>query len=130
MLATVSDITTRLGRPYSSPEEEAQVAAWLEDVEALILERIPDIEAAIIAGSPSYQTVTAVVSAAVIRKINNPTGKMQERIDDYSYGLTSTAANADLSLTDAEWSRLMPSVSSGAFSVRPFSEPDAVVWPW
>lgn len=130
MFATVTDIATRLGRPYVSDEEEAQVAAWLEDVETLILERIPDIEAAISLGAPSYNTVVAIVAAAVIRKINNPTGKIQERIDDYSYGLTAAAANADLSLTDAEWARLMPSLGSGAFSVRLASEPDRVAWPW
>ena len=130
MFATTTDISTRLGRAFSGPEESAQVAAWLDDVEASILERLPDFIERVAAGSPSMQTVIAVVSAVVIRKINNPTGKLQERIDDYSYGLTATAASADLALTDAEWARLTPASASGAFSVRPGYESGSTSWTW
>ena len=130
MFATTTDISTRLGRAFSGPEESAQVAAWLDDVEASILERLPDFIERVTAGSPSMQTVIAVVSAVVIRKIDNPTGKLQERIDDYSYGLTATAASADLALTDAEWARLTPASASGAFSVRPGYESGSTSWTW
>lgn len=130
MFATTTDVSTRLGRAPVDNSELAQWQAWLDDVEALILERIPGMVDAIVAGAPSVQTVTAVVCAVVIRKVNNPTGKLQERIDDYSYGLTATAATADLELTAAEWARLTPSASSGAFSIRPGYESDGIEWAW
>lgn len=130
MYATPTDISTRLGRPFSDADETAQVTAWLDDVEASILERLPDFMDRIAAGSPSLQTAIAVISAVVIRKINNPTGKLQERVDDYSYGLTAAAASADLALTDAEWARLMPAAASGAFSVRPGYDSGSTEWAW
>ena len=130
MLATTNDVQTRLGRPASDETETAQWRAWLDDVEALIFERVPGIVTAISAGSPSAQTVTAIVCAVVIRKINNPAGKLQERIDDYSYGLTAAAASAELELTPAEWARLTPAASSGAFSIRPGYDSGSTAWEW
>lgn len=130
MFATPADIATRLGRALDEPAEAAQVSAWLDDVEASILERLPDFSARIAAGTPTMQTAIAVISAVVIRKINNPTGKLQERVDDYSYGLTATAASADLALTDAEWARLTPASASGAFSVRPSYDTGSTAWEW
>lgn len=130
MFTLATDVATRLGRALAEPEEAAQVQAWLDDTEALVVERIPDLMDRVAAGSPSLQTVIAVVSAVVIRKINNPTGKLQERIDDYSYGLTATAASADLALTDAEWARLTPASASGAFSIRPGYESGSTSWTW
>lgn len=130
MFATTTDISTRLGRPYASADEQLQVQAWIDDLEALILERIPGIITGITDGAPSAQTVMAVVCAAVIRKINNPTGKLQERIDDYSYGLTAVAASAELDLTPEEWARLTPAAPSGAFSIRPGYDSGATDWAW
>jgi len=129
MYATTSDIQTRLGRPFADAAETAQVQAWLDDVEARILQRIPDLTDRIAAGTPTQAVAIAVISDVVIRKINNPTGKLQERIDDYSYGLTASAATSDLMPTPEEWAQLMPAARSGAFSVRPYSEPDAYTWP-
>jgi len=129
MYATITDIQARMGRSYASADEQAQWQAWLDDVEARILQRIPDLTERIVAGSPSQAVVIAVISDVVIRKINNPTGKLQERIDDYSYGLTASAATSDLMPTPEEWAQLMPAARSGAFSVRPYSEPDTYAWP-
>lgn len=130
MYATVTDVTTRLGRPLADAVETAQVQAWIDDVEGLISSRIPALDDAVDSGAPTAAAVTAVVCAVVIRKINNPEGKLQERVDDYSYGLTATAVeHADLTLTNAEWGRLMPTSGVGAFSIRPGYE-QAEVWPW
>ena len=71
--------------------EAAQVTAWLEDVESIILRRIPDLDARVTAGNPPAATVVRVEANAVIRKIRNPDGKVSETIDDYTYRLGGDA---------------------------------------
>lgn len=122
--ASIDDVSTRLGRPITDPLEVAQVTAWLEDVESIILRRIPDLDARVTAGNPPAATVVRVEANAVIRKIRNPDGKVSETIDDYTYRLGGDARRSDLFLTDDEWSEILPVVISGAFSTRPGFEPD------
>ena len=121
MYAALTDVATRLGR---TPEgaEAAQITAWIEDVEGLIAERIPTL--ADLAADPDYaRRLGAIICAVVIRKVDNPTGKLQERIDDYSYGLSADVVrSSDLTLTDAEWARLSPISASGAWSIIPARE--------
>lgn len=118
--AAVADVSTRLGRPITSTPEIAQVNAWLGDVEAQILARIPGFAAAVIAGAPSTAVVVMVEANAVIRKIRNPDGKVSEDIDDYRYRLNADAARGDLFLTDEEWAWLTPESPSAAFTVTPY----------
>ena len=122
--ATVADVSTRLGRPITEPLETAQVTAWLEDVEGMILRRVPDLTERVAANNPLLATVVKVEANAVIRKIRNPDGKVSETIDDYTYRLGGDARRSDLFLTDDEWSEILPVVISGAFSTRPGFEPD------
>lgn len=128
--ANLTDVADRLGRPISDPDEVKQVNAWIGDVEVIIRSRIPDIDDQIGDGALSSDVVTMVTTNAVVRKALNPTGKQNERIDDYSYGLTEDAARGDLFLTESEWGLLMPVSASGAFSVRPGFDPDRRCWPW
>lgn len=130
MYANLSDVADRLGRPITDELEVKQINAWIGDVEAIIRTRIPDLEDRITAGVPSLEVVGMVVTNAVVRKALNPTGKQNERIDDYSYGLTEDAARGDLFLTAAEWELLLPASGTGAFSVRPSFEPDRRHWSW
>lgn len=117
--ATITDVSTRLGRTISESAEIAQVNAWIADVEALILHRIPDLAQQIVDGNVLASAVKTVVCQSVIRKIKNPDGKQNERIDDYSYGLSQDAARVDLFITDDEWSMITPRGTSGAaFSIR------------
>lgn len=127
--ATVADVGTRLGRPITEPAEVAQVNAWLGDVESLILARVPNLVELVDDGRPTAATVAMIEANAVIRKVKNPDGKQNERIDDYSYGLNADAARGDLFLTDAEWALLLPVSASGAFSTRPGFEPDCGLRP-
>jgi len=103
--ATVSDVEVRYGRTLTTAES-AQVGAWIEDLEAEILERIPDLEVLILAGRPTLATLKRVVSAAIVRKLQNPSGLRTRTvaIDDYSTTETVDAANSAgyLGLTDAE----------------------------
>jgi len=127
--AAISDVSTRLGRPITDPNEVAQVQAWLEDIEAMILARIPDLADLVAAGTPPVQAVVMVESNAVIRKIKNPDGKVSEGVDDYNYRLNENARKGELFLTDDEWELLTPNVVSSAFSTRPGFEPDRGWWP-
>lgn len=117
--ATVTDVSTRLGRPITDPLEVAQVQAWLSDVENLILARIPTLAVLVAAGSPTASVVAAVEANAVIRKIKNPDGYSSETIDDYTYRRNEDARRGELFLTDAEWALLFPDAGGGAFTIRP-----------
>lgn len=117
--ATLTDVSTRLGRLITDTDEVAQVQAWLDDVSAIITARIPDLDAGIALGTPSAAVVAMVSANAVIRKIRNPEGKVAEDVDDYRYRLNADAARGDLFLTDEEWALLSPTSSGGAFTITP-----------
>ena len=124
--ATVNDVEVRYGRTLTAAES-AQVSAWIDDLEAGILERIPTIEDLILLGRPTPATLRRVVSAAIIRKLQNPQGLRTRTvaIDDYSTTETVDAANSAgyLGLTDEEWSLLLPGSGGGAFTIRPYGAP-------
>jgi hypothetical protein len=124
--ATVNDIEVRFGRTLSATEV-AQVTAWIEDLEAEILEGVPLLEALILAGRPTTGTLKRVISGAVIRKLQNPEGLRTTTvaIDDYSTTKTVDSANSTgwLGLTDDEWSLLLPGSSGDAFTIRPYGAP-------
>ena len=124
--ATVSDVEVRYGRTLTTAET-AQVGAWIDDLEAEILERIPALEALIVLGRPTAATLKRVISAAIIRKLQNPSGLRTRTvaIDDYSTTETVDAANSAgyLGLTDDEWSLLLPGSSGDAFTITPYGAP-------
>ena len=121
--ATVSDVEVRYGRTLTTAES-AQVSAWIDDLEAEILERIPLLEALILAGRPTVGTLRRVECAAVIRKLQNPEGLRTTTvaIDDYSTTKTVDSANSAgfLGLTDEEWNLLLPGSSGDSFTITPF----------
>jgi len=124
--AAVTDVEVRYGRTLSAPES-AQVTAWIDDLEAEISERIPNLLDLIVAGRPTDATLRRVICAAVIRKLDNPKG-LQTRtvaIDDYSTTERPAEGNADgvLKLTDEEWSLLLPGSSGDAFTITPYWAP-------
>lgn len=133
--ATVADVEVRYGRSLSAAES-AQVTAWIDDLEAEILERIPNLADLVVAGRPTAATLKRVISAAIIRKLQNPSGLRTRTvaIDDYSTTETVDAANSAgyLGLTDDEWNLLLPGVSGESFTIRPYGVPgyaaDPSVW--
>ena len=120
--ATVSDVEVRYGRTLTS-SESGQVEAWIGDLEAEILERIPTIEALILAGRPTVPTIARVISQAIIRKLDNPKGLKSRTvaIDDYSTTeqpwIEGTPGGGP-ELTDDEWSKLLPGSSGDAFTIN------------
>lgn len=127
------DVEKRLGRPLS-PAESLQVEAWLEDLEAQIVYRIPTFAELVAAGTPSEAVVRAVMCTAIIRVLNNPKGLRQSTvsIDDYSRTETvdTTASSGALYLTDDEWSMLLPGTSGEAFTISPYGAPDRATGWW
>lgn len=119
--ANLQDVQTRLGRAVSDASEVDQVNAWIADVEATIQTRISDLPDRVADDANYAALVKKIIAQIVCRKIKNPDGKQNERIDDYSYGLGSEAARADLKPTEDEWEELAPGSSSGseAFTIRP-----------
>lgn len=115
--ATVADVAVRLGRPIVDTAEVAQTEAYLGDVEQMIVARIPDLDEQVTNGTLPGAVVVTVESNAVVRKLRNPDGKVQERIDDYSYGFAKEAARSDLFITDEEWAMLTPGSSDGAWTI-------------
>ncbi len=118
--ANLSDVQTRLGRTVSDASEVAQINAWLSDAETVITGRISNLVALVTAGTIPLATVVMVECRAVIRKINNPDGKQNERLDDYSFGLNPDQAKGEIFLTDEEWEMVTPDTGSAeAFTIRP-----------
>lgn len=119
--ADVDDVAVRLGRAVSDAAEEEQIEAWLDEAEQIIAGRIRDLAARIADGRITVATVALVEARAVVRKVKNPDGKQNERIDDYSYGLVEDAAKGEIFITDDEWALLLGTTASGsgAFTIRP-----------
>ena len=125
--ATVSDVEVRYGRTLTA-SESAQVTAWVEDLEAEILERIPALEALILLGRPSLGTLRKVLTSAIIRHLDNPKGLKSRTvaIDDYSTTeqpwIQGTPGGGP-ELSDDEWSKLLPGSSGDSFTITPFGAP-------
>nr|DAV79559.1 MAG TPA: hypothetical protein [Caudoviricetes sp.] len=98
--ATVLEVAVTLGRPITDPEEQKQITNWIEKVERIIAARLGDLHRL----DPAI--LSDVITEVVARRVRNPDGKRNERIDDYSYTLEAAAASAELALTEAEWARL------------------------
>ncbi|MEE6273515.1 hypothetical protein V2J56_09170 [Georgenia sp. MJ206] len=112
--ALATDVATTLGRPLADfdSDEMNQVNRWIKGAELLIRLRLGDLAAL------DVEALNYVIAEVVARRVRNPEGKQNERIDDYSYGLNPEAARAELHITDAEWAMLTPVREAGAFTIR------------
>lgn len=130
--SNITEVGVRLGRPITDADEIKQVNAWITDVESIIRTRITDLNERVNEGKIHLNDLTRVICNAVIRKIKNPDGKQNERVDDYSYGLTEHAARGELFLTEDEWESLLGVAADGdAFMIRSVPEPgfaDEACW--
>lgn len=103
--ATVEDVQRRFVRDLED-QEEIVVAARLDDVENIILSRIPDLEEKVASGKIRESVVVMIEAEAVLRLIRNPDGYSQETDGNYSYSISSQVASGRLSITDDEWRML------------------------
>jgi len=118
--ATVEDVEARFSRELTD-HERIVVENRLEDVEAMIKTRIPDLDEKIANGEISEQVVVMVEAEAVLRVIRNPDGFTQEVDGNYSYSMSSATAPGRLLIRDDEWGML--GVSGGIFTLRPYFKP-------
>lgn len=125
--ANVSDVEVRYGRTLTA-SESGQVTAWIDDLEAEILERVPALDALIAAGRPTVPTLIRVICGAIIRHLDNPKGLKSRTvaIDDYSTTeqpwIQGTPGGGP-ELSDDEWSKLLPGSSGDAFTITPYGAP-------
>lgn len=122
--ATVADVEVRYGQTFAAAQV-AQVTKWIGDLEAEILERIPNIAELIVLGRPTLATLSRVISTAIIRHLDNPKGLKSRTvaIDDYSTTeqpwIQGTPGGGP-ELSDDEWAKLLPGSSGDAFTIRPW----------
>ncbi|NWJ71711.1 hypothetical protein HX744_14490 [Pseudonocardia sp. ICBG1122] len=114
--ATTDDVLVRhLGE--MTPEAEAAIEVRLDDVEALIKVRIPDLQEKVSSGAINLSLVVLVESEAVLRLLRNPDGYTQETDGNYSYTLSAAVASGRLEIREDEWSLL--GVRSGLMVLSP-----------
>lgn len=140
--ADPSDVAVELGRSPSSAAEAEQWQAWIDRTERAIVRgfRRADLDLAVQVelGNPTEADVADVEVAAVIRKIQNPTWgetSYTRSLDDASQTTRRDGAGTSdpLELLPGEWSVLLPAAAGGAFSIRPYHEPDRcdpLWWPF
>ena len=131
--ATPADVAVELrGSTTVSTEEQAQWQQWLDrverDISRAFRRRGLYLNDQIAKGDPDADTVKDIEVAAVARKVENPSGDTSTTvsIDDGSVTRRKEGAGtvAGLDLTNDEWAKLFPAMTSGAFSIRPYHEPD------
>lgn len=105
--ASLSDLEARSFRDLTA-HEQSIAQTWLDDAWALLLGRRPDLEADITADRVSESTVIRVLVSMVLRVFSNPDGKLEERIDDYSYRRDSLVSSGVLHLTPDELADITP----------------------
>jgi hypothetical protein len=115
--ASLSDVVARLGRELSD-EESVLVGTRLEDVERMIVRRIPDLEEKVSAGSVVEEDLIQVEAEAVLRLVRNPDGLYMETDGNYSYQFSRESASGRLEIRPEEW-RMLGVRPGGVFSLAP-----------
>lgn len=113
--ATFADVEARY--PEVDASLATQVETLLDDVEILILQRIPDLDAQITAGTISERMVVMVECNAVIRVLRNPDALVSETDGNYSYMRSAAHASGMLEILTDEWDLL--GQNSGFFMITP-----------
>ena len=70
----------------------------------------------------SQPALDYVVREAVVARFRNPDAREYEAIDDYRYGMPKETQR--VTILPEWWNLLDPDAGSGAFSARPYFEPD------
>lgn len=115
--ATATDVQTLAGRSLT-PEETALAERRLDQVERMILRRIPDLDGRIASGALVAADVADVEAEAVLRVIRNPDGIASETDGTYGYTRSREAADNSLRITAEEWKLLGVTVGK-MFAITP-----------
>lgn len=115
-IATVDDVQDRYGQVLS--EEERRLAkVLLQDVEAILRGRLPDLEQHATDDVHFRARVVMVEANSVLRVLRNPEGYRQEVEGNYSYSISAAVASGHLFVMDSEWGLL--GGRGGAFTITP-----------
>jgi len=118
VVITYADVAVALGRPITGSDEVAQVEWWISSALVQVKSRL---------GDPALldqDVLRFVVVEAVAAKAQNPEGAASETVDDYTYRLPNESRR--VTILDEWWKMLDQNTGSGAFSARPYFEPDTV----
>ncbi|GAA6124176.1 hypothetical protein BPY_22840 [Bifidobacterium psychraerophilum] len=132
--ATIADVAAELGEDITEDSARGrQIQRWLDKAERKIRTRIGELDAWAEADAEYKATVNDVEVSAVERKARNPDGmrSMMTQIDDGNFQQTVDASRStgEIVILDDEWSALLKSASTTAFSVIAQAEPDAFPLP-
>lgn len=121
--ASVSDLEARSFRALTVTEKTVG-GTLLGDAWAIVLAARPNVAARLdkLPKDEAFENlVVQVLCAMVLRVLQNPSGKLEERQDDYQYRLDSAVSSGALYLSDAELARLSEGddVSDGAWTIGP-----------
>ncbi len=103
--ASAADVSALLARELTT-EETALANRRLEQVERMILRRIPDLAERIEDGLLDEADVRDIEAEAVYRVMRNPEGLYSETDGQYGYQLSREAADNSLRVTADEWNVL------------------------
>ncbi|MEH3141771.1 MAG: Gp19/Gp15/Gp42 family protein [Mycobacterium kyogaense] len=103
--ANADDVAALLARDLDAAET-ALVERRLDQVERMILRRIPDLVGQTEAGQIDPDDVRDVGAEAVYRVVRNPDGVYSESDRNYTYTKSAAAADNSLRITPEEWQTL------------------------
>jgi hypothetical protein len=126
MYATASEVAAWLGQ--ETPTDNVvlrQWNMWLAQVEAIILARVPNLEALVAVEEINPNVVANVQAAAVARMVATSDGvakretsvKIDDGTDSESLTYATWIIPGKLYLTDDEWELLLPEPKVAAFSI-------------
>jgi hypothetical protein len=116
--ATTDDVAARLGRTLTD-DETTLVGVRLNDVERMILLRVPDLADKITANDVDVENVKMVESNVLVRLLKNPDGYISETDGDYTYRF-GDKASGELEILAYEWVLLgVQGSGMGWIDVRP-----------
>lgn len=118
MYAVPADVSTHLGRPPFSPEEDAQVAKWIGWLEADIARRI--------SGAIDSATANRVITESIAAYMRHPDSATQVdvAVDDGRVSKRYSTASGRVQILPDLWADL-GWVETGAFTVTPHGALDA-----
>lgn len=122
--ATVEDVRAR----YGGDASDTRIQAFLDDAEAIVTARFPDIEARIAGGVTSAAAVRVVVISMTLRAlVTTPIGLLSEAAGPFSEPIDA-GYRGYLRIQRDEIQMLggAPRAAGRAFTIKPANEPDSV----
>lgn len=122
--ATNTDLSNRSLRTLST-QELTVGTTLLTDAWNLIITEIPTIPGRLDANIALESLIVQVQCAMVLRVLNNPNGKLEEAVDDYSVRFDASVSRGSLYLSDDERDMLGrgDDASDNAFTIRAPGQP-------